>query len=160
MKKIILIASMAIVILAQVFAIGQFFVNRYDIVLGGDKFKILVQDLDLSKAKEKGYIDFELKKKITGKGEYGILRIDANGYAELSSVVVQMPNFGAYIKNSENGYFKFPYNRYFLNDIISDDQKLVLPKDYNAYINVRIKEGKVQIMDLIVDGEKIESYIE
>lgn len=160
MKKIILIASMIVVILAQVFVIGQLFVNRYSIVLGGDKFKFLVEDLDLSKAKEKGYIDFELKKKISGQGDYGVLKIDENGYAELNSVVLQAPSFGAYIINSENGYFSFPYDRYYLNDIIDYDEKLVLPKEYKAHINVRIKEGKVELMDLIVDGEKVESYIE
>ncbi|MBE5812098.1 MAG: hypothetical protein E7314_00395 [Clostridiales bacterium] len=160
MKKIILIASMAVVILAQVFVLGHFFIDRYSIVLGGDKFKFLVHDLDLSKAKDKGYIDFKLKKNIVGQGEYGILRIDEEGFAELSNVVLQMPNFGAYILNSENGYFKFPYSRYYLNDVIEYDEKLALTKDYKAYINVRIKEGKVELMDLIVDGEKIESYIE
>lgn len=160
MKKIILIASMALVILAQVFVLGNFFVSRYSIVLGGDKFKFLVEDLDLSKAKEKGYIDFELKKKISGQGGYGVLKIDENGYAELNSVMVQAPSFGAYIINSENGYFEFPYSRYYLNDIIDYDEKLVLPENYNAYIKVRIKEGKVELMNLIVDGENIESYIQ
>lgn len=159
MKKIILTASMAIVILAQIFAIGCLFINRYDIVLGGDKFKFLVEDLDLSKAKEKGYIDFELKKKISGQGDYGVLKIDGNGYAELNSVMVQAPSFGAYIINSENGYFEFPYSRYYLNDIIDYEENLLLPKEYNACIKVRIKEGKVELMNLVVNGENIESYI-
>ena len=47
MKKIILIASMAIVILVQSFTIVNLFINRYDVILGGDKFKFLVEDLDL-----------------------------------------------------------------------------------------------------------------
>lgn len=160
MKRIILIASMAIVILAQIFAIGQFFVNRYDIVLGGDKFKFKVEILDFSKAKDKGYIDFDLKKKISEKGEYGILKIDEDGYAELSAVAVELPKYGAYILNSENGYFEFPYSRYYLNDIIDYKEKLILPENYNAYIKVRIKEGKVELMNLVVNGENIESYIE
>lgn len=159
MKKIILIASMAIVILAQVFVLGNFFVNRYSIVLGGDKFKFLVCNLDLSKAKEKGYIDFKLSKIISGKGDYGIFKIDDNGYAELDSVAILKPEYGAYIKNSENGYFEFPCSRYYLNDIIKYEEELVLPKEYNAYIKVRIKEGKLELMNLIVDDENVESYI-
>ena len=159
MKKIILLASMIVVILAQVFIIGQFFANRYSIVLGGDKFKMLVTDLDLTKAKDKGYIEFELNKKITGNGDYGVLKIDDRGFAELASVAVQMPSFGAYILNSGNEYFEFPYTKYYLKDIIDYDKNIILPKDNEAYINIRIKEGKVELMDLIVNGENIENYI-
>lgn len=159
MKKLILIASMAVVILAQVFVLGHFFVNRYSIVLGGDKFKFLVTDLDLSNAKKKGYIEFELKKKVSGQGEYGIIHED-NGFAVLDRVAVGQPTFEAYLKNSENGYFKFPYDRYYLKAVIDDDEKLILPINNEAYINVRIKEGKVELMDLMINGENIESYIE
>ena len=161
MKKIILIASMAIVILAQAFVLIHFSVDRYDIVLNGDKFKFLVTNLDLTNARQKGYIGFELNKKIGGKGDYGIIHIDERGFAELQKVAVQVPSFGAYVKCSKDGYFYFPYEKYYLKkDIVDFEQRLILPKDYEAYIKVRIKEGKVELMDLIVNGKTIESYIE
>ena len=93
MKKIILIISMALVILIQVFVLAQYFVNRYSIVLGGDKFRFLVSDLDLRHARDDGYIDIELKKEIGGKGDYGIIHIDENGFAEFDHVALQKPNF-------------------------------------------------------------------
>ena len=151
---------MLIVIIAQVFVIGKLFIDRYDIILGGDKFKFIVEDLDLSDAKSKGVIGFDLKRDVSGQGEYGIIKIDEAGFAEMNNVVLQSPNFGAYIKNSQDGYFQFPYCKYYLNDIIDEGEELVLPKEYKAYINVRIKEGKVELMDLVVNGEKIESYID
>ncbi len=159
MKKIILIASMIVVIIAQVFVLGHYFVNRYSIILGGEKFKFQVTDLDITNAKQKGYVDFELNKKISGQGDYGVLRITEEGFAELSTVVVQQPSFGAYLQYSENGYFYFPYSRYYLKNIIDYEENLKLPKNYKAYINVRVKDGKLELMDLVVDGEKIENYI-
>lgn len=158
MKKIILLISTSVVIIAQIFVLAQFFVNRYSIVLGGDKLKFLVSQVDLTCAREDGYIDIELKERIGGKGDYGIIHIDENGFAELERVATTKPSFGMYIKSSLDGYFYFPLEKYYIDLDIEYDDSLVLPQDYKAYINVRIKEGKIELMDMLIDGEPVEKY--
>lgn len=158
MKKIILLASMAIVIIAQCFVIGHFFVDKYDIILGGDTFKFLVTDMDLDNARKKGYIEINLVKNVEGIGNYGVLRIDENGFAELSSVALERPTFGAYIESGSEGKYKFPFDKYYIDQFIGKSKKAVLTKESVSYITVRIKEGKAELLKMLIDGEEVERY--
>lgn len=159
MKKIILLISTIVVIIAQVFVIGRFFINRYDIILNGDKIKFEVINLDISKAYKNGRVKFELAKKVSGLGDYGIIH-EENGFAILDGVAVKEPSYGIYLNYSEDGYFYFPYDEYYLSEIIDFDENLNLPKDYKAYINVRLKGGKLELINLIVNDQEIEDYIQ
>lgn len=158
MKKIILLASMVVVIVAQVFLLGQFFVNRYDIILGGDTFKFLVDDVDFGNAREKGYIEINLRKNVSGIGNYGIINIDENGFAELANVAVQKPNYGAYIESVGDTIYEFPFDKYYINPFIGYSKKLTLPEDYNSYIVVRIKDAKAELLRMMIDDKEVEKY--
>lgn len=158
MKKIILLASMAVIIIAQSFVIGHFFVDKYDIILGGDTFKFLVTDIDLENAREKGYIEINLAKNVEGEGNYGVLKIDENGFAELSSVALEKPAFGAYIESGSDKEYKFPFDKYYIDRFIGKSKKAVFTEKSIAYITVRIKEGKAELVKMLIDGEEVERY--
>lgn len=159
MKKIILISSFAVVMLLQIFIMGQFFFNRYNIIFNGDKFRMLVSDLDLTGARDDGYIEVELKKRIGGLGKYGIINIDENEFAELSKVALEKPNFGAYIASSIDNYFYFPIEKYYIDNSIEYDKDLTITENSNIYLVVIIKDGKIEPIDLLIDGNKVEKYI-
>lgn len=158
MKKLILIISMVIVVIAQVFVLSHFFIEKYSVILGGEKLKFLVSDFDLTSAREDGYVKINLVKDITGEGRYGVLR-EKDGFVELDSVVVEKPNFGMYIKSSENKYFKFPFDKYYIKSLDNTYKDLVVTDDTKAYIVVMIKDGEAQIVDFMIDGVKVEEYI-
>lgn len=158
MKKIILLISTIILILAQGFVLIRFFINKYDVILGGDTFKFLVEDIDFENAREKGYIDINLVKNVSGTGNYGIMNIDKNGFAELSNVAIQKPNYGAYIESIGEEEFVFPFDKYYINPFIGPSKKLVLPEKYNAYIQVRIKDGEAELLKLMIDDKNVEKY--
>ena len=158
MKKLILIASMLVVIVAQVFVISRFFIDRFSIVLGGDKVKFLVSDFDLSTAREDTYIKINLAKEISGEGEYGILRVN-DGFVELDRVALEKPNFGMYVKSSEKGYFKFPVDKYYIKSLSKKHEELEVTENTKAYIVVKIKDGEIQVVDFMIDGVPVEEYI-
>lgn len=160
MKKIILLASMAIVIIAQVFVLSQFFVDKFDIILGGDTFKFLISDVDIENARERGYIDIKLNKTTEGEGNFATLRIDENGYAELDNVVIEKPTFGAYIENGAQGEYVFPFEKYYLNLLIPHSKRAVFTDESVTYIVVRIKEGKAELLRLMIDDKEVEKYCE
>lgn len=158
MKKLILIISMVIVAIAQVFVLSHFFINKYSVILGGEKLKFLVSDFDLTNAKEDGYVEINLKKKITGEGKYGVLK-EKDGFVELDSVVIEKPNFGMYVKSSDAKYFKFPFDKYYIKTLDDTYKDLVVTDDTKAYIVVMIKDGESQVVDFMIDGVKVEEYI-
>lgn len=158
MKKIIMLASMAVVILAQGFILGQFFVNRYDVILGGDTFKFLVSDVELENARERGYIDIKLSKNVTGEGNFATLKIDENGFAELADVVIERPTFGAYIENGAKGEYIFPFQKYYIDLLIPHSKKAVFTDESVTYITVRIKDGKAELLKLMIDDKEVEKY--
>jgi len=158
MKKIIMMASMIVVILAQVFVLGQFFINKYDVILGGDTFKFLLEDVNLNNARLKGYVEINLTKTVTGEGNYATLRIDENGFAELSNVVVQKPSFGGYIESGSDVMYTFPFEKYYINPNIAPSKKAEIKDDSVAYIIVRIKDGKAELLRMMIDDKVVEKY--
>lgn len=157
MKKIILLASMAVVIFAQAFFLIQFGINKYDVILGGDTFKFLISDLDLENAREKGYIEIKLNKNVTGEGNYAVLKIE-NGFAELSNPVMEKPVFGAYIESSSKDEYTFPFERYYINHNIGRSKKVEITEESVAYITLRIKDGKAELLQMLIDGNPVEKY--
>ena len=158
MKKLILIASMVVVILAQSFVLSRFFIDRASIFFGGEKVKFLVSDFDLSSAREDRYININLAKEISGEGEYAILK-ENEGFVELDTVAVEKPNFRMYIKSSETGYFKFPVDKYYIKSLGKTHKELEVDENAKAYIVVKIKDGAAEVTDFMIDGVPVEEYI-
>ena len=159
MKKIILTVSMILVIILQIAVLTHFFIDRYSVILNGDKFRFLITDVELENARETGYIEVKLKKTASGKGEYGIIHIDDEGFAELSCIAIEKPKFGAYVKSSTEGIFTFPIDRYYINTNLRYWSTGTLTENDKPYIVVRDNDGLLEIVDCMVGDYKIEKYI-
>ncbi|MBQ9985989.1 MAG: GDYXXLXY domain-containing protein [Oscillospiraceae bacterium] len=161
MKKILLpVLILALVI--QLFVPSYMIWQRYDVLKSGTEVKFDIGLFDPYDAFRGRYVSIRVEDAIATsfvRGRYGILEIDENGFAKISRVESEPPKEGLYLISSEENYFSFPHNRYYMEETLAPEAEKVIGASAEAYITVRIKNGKSVISGMYIGDVPIEEYL-
>ena len=101
---------------------------------------------------------------------YAIIGVGEDGYAFVERLVSEKPErenyfrtkIYSYASSGETGFFIFPIDRFYMNEHKAPKAEELYRKNMqgqrNAYMLVRVLNGKMVIEDLIVDEKPIASY--
>jgi len=159
--KKLLLPVLILVILAQLFAPVYMMADRYDTLKNGVEYKFKVRPVDPYDAFRGRYVFLNVRQNISGSGKYGIIEVDSNGFAKVKKATDQRPQDGAYIKSKSNYWFDLPIDRYYMDEKLAPEAEGLMwsGKAKEAYVTVRVKNGKLVVSGLYVDGKAIEDVI-
>ncbi|MFC1510672.1 GDYXXLXY domain-containing protein [Candidatus Omnitrophota bacterium] len=137
-------------------------VDPYDIFRG----RYVALSTDQRSIRVKNVKDFR-----SGQDLYVIFETDAEGFAQAVDVRLQRPHHNQYIKTSvqyasgDLVHFNLPLNRYYMNEenaplaqgIYRDNSR---QNKQDAFMKVRVLNGKALIEGLYVGGKRLESFFE
>lgn len=161
MKKRLLPILIAVFII-QLFVPIYMIIGKYDTLRTGEEFKFKVSPVDPYDAFRGRYVSLNARQEVSGGGKYGIIAIDTDGYAYIETITDEKPKSGAYVKSSSRDWFTMPIERYYMDEKLAPKaESLTRQRDENkiTYVTVRVKNGKLVISGLFIDGAAIEDII-
>ena len=163
MKKWLIPALIAVIVI-QLFTPIYMIANKYHILRTGEEFIFRVDPVDPYDAFRIGYVSLSTYQAdmVSGSGRYGIISIDADGFAYISSITDNRPVSGAYVRSNNRSWFVLPIERYYMKEKLAPGAETLIwerTPDEEAYVTVRIKNGKLIISGLFVDGVAIEEIL-
>ena len=162
MKKLLLPALIAVIIIQLSVPVYMIF-DKYDTLRTGEEFKFLVLPVDPYDAFRGRYVSLNLRQDILyGGGKYGLISVDSDGFAYIESITDEKPQTGAYIKSGSRDWFIIPVDRYYMDEKLApmaDSLTRQRDLDENAYVAVRVKNGKIVVSGLFIGGTAIEDII-
>ena len=94
-----------------------------------------------------------------GPGKYGKIAVGSDGFAYISEIISGKPT-GDYVVSEDDDYFRFPLNEYKLNEKAYDAIYTKLSNySTTCYIAVKVKNDRIYLADLFVDGITVEQYV-
>ena len=181
MKKPYLIAAFIITVLAQLSIPLKMIYDSEITEREGAEFKFKTVPIDPTDFLRGKYIilSYDIENYptqdttfISGEYAYAVLKEDAGGFAEITSLHHDKP------KDEKNYVFaevhsnyagrinlEFPFNRFYMNEHKAKDAETAYAeyseKDSKpAYALVAVKEGNAVVKDVIIDGVPIKEYVE
>ena len=163
MRKILL-PILILVMIIQLLVPSYMIWNRYDVLKNGEEVKFKVSLYDPYDAFRGRYVSIDVDNEWGGLyeysyGRYGVLKVDEKGFAKIESVSEKVPEGKLYITSSDEDYFYFPHDRYYMEETLAPKAEKAIEKVDNAYITVRIKNGKSVISGLYINGIPVEEYV-
>lgn len=163
MKKPLVIA-LAVVIAIQLCTPIYRIANKYDILKSGEVFKFRVNPVDPYDAFRGRYVFLSASQAVQGggKGGYGMIAVDAEGFAYIASVTDHKPDTGAYVKSNARSWFSLPIDRYYMDEKFAPKAEMLAWRrdpDSDYYVAVRVKNGVLVILGLFIDGVAVEDII-
>ncbi len=166
MKKKLLLALAAVVIAVQLLVPGVAIIQKYTVLRTGVECKFKVYPVDPYDAFRGRYVSFSV---MTGNlgigesriGEYGLIEVGEDGFATISEVTKEKPQSGIYIKSDSDDWFDIPLDRYYMDEELAPRAEELTRFDSKkeAYVIVRIKDGKCVVSGMYIDGVPIEDVI-
>ena len=161
MKKTLLVVLL-LTLLVQISVPIYMIWEKYDVLKNGTEVKVKVESIDPYDAFRGRYVslwyDNDLKYDET-KGKYGVLEINQDGFAIVKKVVKERPKNGLYLTSEDDDYFRFPFDRYYMEETLAPMAEKVLVEEKEAYVTIRIKGDKAIISGLYIEGKPIESLL-
>jgi uncharacterized membrane-anchored protein len=163
MKKPLVIA-LAVVIAIQLCTPIYRIANKYDILKSGEAFKFKVNPVDPYDAFRGRYVSLYTSQEVQGGGVgvYGMIAVDAEGFAYIASVTDHKPDTGAYVKSNTRYWFSLPIERYYMDEKYAPKAETLAwqrDPDSDCYVDVRVKNGVLVISGLFIDGVAVEDII-
>lgn len=172
MKKYLL-PFLILTILIQLFVPAYFVFEKYDTLKTGNEYKFEVELYDPYDAFRGRYVAIspvaqrELYNKINNNNSfsgnnYGLISVDNDGFAFISSSTDLKPANGDYVKSSNNRYFTLPIERYYSDENIAPQLEQFLSTNRQGlkpYVILRVKGDNAVIQGLYIDGVRIEEYL-
>ncbi len=105
---------------------------------------------------------------------YAVIAVDQNGYAYVERLVAEKPEAGNYFKTTVGysysipadgtSYFKFPVDRYYMNERKAPQAEDLYRKSSTrekneTYMLVRVLDGEMAIERLMIGNAPIEDYL-
>ena len=157
MKRKLLIILLIPIILLQLSVPAYFIIQRNEILKSGNEYKF---NVDVWAVNDN--LSFSLKNSymIGNKGRYGIVAVDEeSGYAYISEVTDIKPEGPDYITSSDDERFEFPVSKYPLKKKMYDAIFTHIGSSYDEiYIAVKIRDGKMLLDDVYINGMPVEAY--
>lgn len=157
MKKF-LAPALVIVIIIQLFAPVYMIIGKYDVLKNGEEFKFRVYAVDPYDAFRGRYVALNARQEARDDGKYGVIRVDADGFASVAYVTEEKPSSVPYVKSVGRHGFALPIDRYYMEEKLAPRAER-LTSGNEAYVTVRVKKGKLVISGLYIDGVAIEDII-
>lgn len=159
MKKILLFV-LILVLTVQLFVPLYMIWERYDILKNGTEVKFEITMYDPYDAFRGRYVSIRARNVSgTGEGRYGVLAVDESGLARVSQVESVRPKEGLYLVSSEEDYFRFPHDRYYMEETLAPKAEKLISESDDVSITLRVKNGKSVISGLYVKDIPIEAYL-
>jgi uncharacterized membrane-anchored protein len=160
-------------IFIQLIVPAYFVFEKYDTLRTGEEYKFEVELYDPYDAFRGRYVAIQtiaqrsMYERYDSSGlnlssKYGLVSVDDDGFAYISSVTDTKPNSSEYIKSASSNYFNMPVERYYTDEDIAPQLEQFLfnkKKKVSPYIILRVKDGNVVIQGLYIDGVRIEEYL-
>ncbi len=161
MKKMIL-PLLIVTILVQILIPAYMIWGKYDVLKNGEEVKIKVAPFDPYDSFRGRYVslwyDYELSYD-QRKGKYGILEVGEDGFAVVTKVVKEKPVDRLYLTSKREDYFNMPLDRYYMEETLAPKAQDMISVEKEAYVTVKIKDGKSVISGLYVEGMPIEEIL-
>ena len=161
MKKL-LMPAIIFAILLQLSVPTYMIFNKYNILKTGEEFRFRVSPVDPYDAFRGRYVSLNVRHDARGEGEYGVIEVAADGFANISFITNTKPAYGAYVKSDEPSWFSFPVDRYYMDEKLAPRAETLtqrIDSDRETYISVRVKKGALVISGLFIDGVAIEDIV-
>jgi len=159
MKKILVPVLIAVIVI-QLFVPVYRIINKYNILKTGEEFKFKVSPVDPYDAFRGRYVSISSRQDVKGSGKYGLIIVDADGFARVASISDEKPTLGVYVKNSERYGFSLPISRYYMDEKLAPKaEKITQRGKQEAYVTARVKNGTLVISGLYINGTAIEDVI-
>ena len=162
MKKFYM-PALIVVIVIQLLAPLSMIANKYDIVKTGEEYRFKVNLYDPYDAFRGRYLALNVGDTVYGEGRYGVVSVDGDGYARVVSLTDKKPAGGAYIKSgTSKSWYELPIDRYYMEDRLAPEAEARmrnLPRNSEAYVTARVKNGNLVITGLYIDGVAIEDLL-
>jgi len=163
MKKWLMPALIAVIVI-QLFTPIYMIANKYHILRTGEEFIFRVNPVDPYDAFRGRYVRLNAQQAVraSNSGRYGVIAIDADGFAYISATTDNRPVSGVYVKSSSRSWFTLPIDRYYMEERLAPRaQALVGQREQGeeACVTVRIKNGELIISGLFIDGIAIEDIL-
>ena len=159
MKKMLIPALISIIFI-QLFVPVYRTINKYHILKAGEELKFRVNPVDPYDAFRGRYVSIISRQEVRGNGKYGVVIVDADGFARIASLSDKKPASGVYIKSNDRKRFSLPISRYYMDEKLAPKaEKLTRQGGQEAYVTVRVKNGVLVISGLYINGIAIEDII-
>ena len=161
MKKLLFLALIAVIVI-QLSVPVYMIVSKYVILKTGEEFKFWVNPVDPYDAFRGRYVSLFPQQEARGDGRYGLIVVDPNGFARISSITSEKPESGAYVKSSKRSRFSLPIDRYYMDEKSAPKAEALTRQrglEQTAYVTVRIKNGALIVSGLYIEGIAIEDII-
>jgi len=157
-----LIPALIVVIVIQLFVPVYMIANKYYILRIGEEFRFKVNPVDPYDAFRGRYVRLRSPQDLRGQGRYGLISVDADGFAFISSVSDSRPASGSYVRSNSRSRFSLPIERYYMEERLAPRAELLAMRrdpGQEAYVTVRVKNGEMIISGLYIDGVAIEDIL-
>ena len=161
MKKFLMAALIALIIV-QLFVPVSGTIKRYYTLRTGAEFKFRVNPVDPYDAFRGRYVSLNSRQDPGGRGKYGIITVNPDGFAVIGSLSDEKPASGSYVASAERGRFSMPIDRYYMDEKLAPQAEALTRRSEGgaeAYVTVRVKNGALVISGLYIDGIAIEDII-
>ena len=161
MRKWILPALIAVIVV-QLSAPAYMIYSKYDVLRTGEEFLFRVYPVDPYDAFRGRYVSLNASQAVSGQGRYGVIEVDADGFAFIAEVSGDKPASAHYVKSNDRSHFSIPIDRYYMDEKLAPEAETLTRRNApggEAYVTVRVKNGKMVVSGLFIDGMAIESII-
>lgn len=164
MKKYLLPALIAVIVL-QLLAPVYMIAEKYDVLRTGQEYKFKVAPVDPYDAFRGRFvwIRYDQNKMPDTNGKYGVIEVGEDGFARIGKITEEKPTDAVYVKSRSKRWFSMPIDRYYMDEKFAPRAEELTRRrtpGKEAYVTVRIKNGKLVVSGLFVDGVAIEKIIE
>jgi uncharacterized membrane-anchored protein len=155
-----LAAAIVIQLLVPIYMIA----DKYQVLRTGEEFRFRVNPVDPYDAFRGRYVRLGAWQSVrdSGSGRYGLIAVDADGFAYISLVTDERPATGAFVRSNNQSWFSLPIERYYMEERLAPRAEELAWRrapGEEAYVTVRVKNGKLIISGLYIDGVAIEDII-
>ena len=163
MKKWLMPALIAVIVI-QLFTPIYMIANKYHILRTGEEFIFKVNPVDPYDAFRGRYVRLDAHQAVLapGPGRYGVIAIDADGFAYISTITDNRPVSGVYVKSNSQSWFTLPIDRYYMEERLAPRAEVLTWQralDEEAYVTVRVKNGELVVSGLFIDGVAIDDIL-
>jgi len=148
--------------------------EKNDILRNGTEFKIRTQPIDPADPFRGRYVAIDVTVPVPERiqsqgylrrGYYLRLQADAEGFAQVAAIS-ERPLDGAgvlHMRNASyygNTFIRLPYDRYYMQEKLAPKaERAYFARQGNAYVTVRVKNGKGVVSGLYLDDIRVEDYV-
>ena len=161
MKKYLL-PGLIVTILLQLLVPSYKIYVKYDILRTGNEYFFRVNPVDPYDAFRGRYVYLYAPQDAGGQGVYGLIAVDADGFARVTELSDEKPATGPYVKSESDRWFAMPISVYYMEENLAPRAETYVRQrnvEEETYVSVRIKEGELVVSGLFVDGVPIEEVI-